>query len=200
MTESASIYKGDTGGPWRVGHRLDDGTLATLPGAYTCKIKVSGTAIDRAVTDVGPDTDGTANKRFIAALTPAETLTLAAGQYVVAVEVENTGVVPPLRVETHIILTVEDHVVGSSASVSPPSEADLLRTELAQVRAGRIALMTGGVVQKVRNGRYATEMWYATASLSDYNMMIATLEREIAAADRIASGGTRRSAISVVWN
>lgn len=79
------------------------------------------------------------------------------------------------------------------------SEADTLRAELAQVRAGRLALMNGGVVQKVRNGRYATEMWYATASLADYDRMIATLEREIAAAENVAAGGRKRMAIGTFY-
>lgn len=97
--------------------------------------------------------------------------------------------------EESFAVDVVDTVIGPTAL----SEADTLRAELAQVRAGRIALMTGGVVQKVRNGRYATEMWYATASLADYDRMIATLEREIAAAENVAAGGRKRMAIGTFY-
>lgn len=196
MTESTLIYRGDTGGPWNVGHKLDDGSLATLGVAYTCKIKVPGSAIDRAVTDKTGD-----GKRFIAALLPAETLTLAAGQYVVAIEVENTTLTPPLRVETHIILTVSEHIVGSTYVPDLGDVTAELREELRQVRAARLAFFTGGVVQKVRNGRYATEMWYASPrGLADYDAMIAALESEIAAAEAVVAGKTRRRVICApVW-
>lgn len=90
-------------------------------------------------------------------------------------------------------------IVDSVDGPAALSEADTLRAELVQVRAGRLALMTGGIVQKVRNGRYATEMWYATASLADYDRMIATLEREIAAAENVAAGGRRRMAIGTFY-
>ncbi len=195
MTESTSIFKGDTAGPWNVGHKLDDGTLATLTGSYTCTIKVAGTAIERGVTDLTAD-----SKRFIAALTPTETATLTPGQYVVAIEVVNNTTIPPLRVETHIILTVSEQIVGSDHVPSTPDPVADLRAELAAVRAARLALMTGKTVQKIRTGRYATEMWYATATLADYDRMIATLEREIAAVEAVAAGRSRRRPIGLVWN
>lgn len=195
MTESTSIYKGDTAGPWNVGHKLDDGTLATLTGSYTCTIKVAGTAIERAVTDLTAD-----SKRFIAALTPTETATLTPGQYVVAIEVVNATTTPPLRVETHIILTVAEQIVGSDHVPTTPDPVTDLRAELAAVRAARIDLMTGKAVQKIRTGRYATEMWYASATLADYDKMIATLEREIAAAEAVAAGRPKRRAISLAWS
>ncbi|WP_310530718.1 gpW family head-tail joining protein [Novosphingobium sp.] len=192
MLEAKTIYQGDTP-VWHVGHDTDGaGSMADLTAGYTCRVRVVGTAIDRAVTDQTAD-----HLNFVVALTKVETAALAAGNYILAIQIENAGAA--FTAEDQGILTVKTQAI--EGVVDPViSEVDALKAELAQVRAGRIALMTGGVVQKVRNGRYATEIWYATASLSDYNMMIATLEREIAAADRIAGGGTRRSAISVVWN
>ena len=196
MTETASIYKGDTGGPWNVGHRLDDGSLTPLTVAYTCKIRVAGAAIERAVTDKTAD-----NLRFIAALTPTETNDLAAGQYVVAVEVENAALTPPLRAEKHIILTVNEHIVGSTFVPDLGDRTAELREELRQVRAARLSYFTGGVVQKARGGRYATEMWYAAPkSLAEYDAMIATLEREIAIAEAVAAGKPKRGAIGLYWN
>ena len=195
MTETASIYKGDTGGPWNVGHRLDDGNLAPLAPAYTCKIRVAGSAIERAITDKTGD-----NLRFIAALTPAETLALAAGQYVVAIEIENAALTPPLRVETHIILTVAEHIVGSTYVPDLGDRTAELREELAAVRAAQHSLYTGGIVQKVRGGRYATEMWYATATPADYDRMITKLEREIAGLEAAANGTPRRGHTALYWN
>lgn len=80
------------------------------------------------------------------------------------------------------------------------AEIAALREELAQVRAARLALFTGGVVQKVRGGRYANEVWYASPrGLADYDLMIATLEREIAALEAAAEGRPRRTAIGTTY-
>lgn len=192
MLEARSIHQGDTPA-WNVGHDTDgSGTMANLSSGYTCKIKVVGTSIDRSVTALTTD-----NLYFIASLTKAETSALEVGNYIVAVQIEKAAA--NFTDEAQGILTVEGSAFVSPYAGDPITEVETLRAELAQVRAGRIALMTGGVVQKVRNGRYATEMWYATASLSDYNMMIATLEREIAAAENVAAGGRKRMAIGTFY-
>jgi hypothetical protein len=202
MTETALIYKGDTF-LRRFGYELDDGTLATLPGSYSCAIRVPGTAVDRPVTDIGPDDDGTANKRFLASLTPAETVLFAAGQYIVAVEITNAALTPPLRVETHIILTVNEHIVGSTYVPDlgdRTAELTQLRTNLIECRAAMMEYFTGGVVQKVRGGRYGTEMWYAAPkSFAEYQELEAHLERKIAELESVAAGGRARSAIVGVW-
>jgi hypothetical protein len=199
MTETASIFKGDTAGPWRVAAPLDDGTLPTLPASYTCKIKVAGTLIDRAVTDIGPDDDGTANKRFLAALTPTETLTLEAGQYVVAIEIENTSLTPPLRIETHIILTVKEHIVGSAFVPTLPDAIADIQAELAAVRAARLAFMSGGAVKQAWSGRYGNRMTYDNPSLKDYNDMIYMLQRELEAAKNAECGLPARGRIGMQW-
>jgi hypothetical protein len=199
MTETASIYKGDTAGPWRVGHLLDDGTLATLPGAYTCKIKAASIAVERAVTDVGPDDDGTPNKRFIAALTPTETLLFAVGQHVIVIEVENTGTTPPLRKETHIILTVQEHGIGSTADLQPETEVERITAEIAAVRAARAAFMAGGAVKQAWSGRYGNRMTYDNPTLKDYNDMIVMLQRDLEAATNVENGHPRRRSIVPIW-
>jgi hypothetical protein len=199
MTEIASIYKGDTAGPWRVGHLLDDGTLATLPGTYTCKIKAASIAIERPVADVGPDDDGTPNKRFIAALTPAETLLFAVGQHVIVIEVENTATTPPLRKETHIILTVQEHGIGSGADLQPETEVEIIAAELAAVRRARHSFMTGGAVKQAWSGRYGNRMTYDNPSLKDYIDMIAMLQRDLEMAMNVAAGRPARGRIGICW-
>lgn len=194
MTETASIYKGDTAGPWNVGHKLDDGTLATLTGSYSCTIKVSGTAIERAVTDKNGG-----NTRFIAALTPTETDTLPAGQYVLALEVANATLTPPLKVETHIILTVLDQVVGSTSTVSPPTELDRLNTLKEALEDAQLSAI-GGATVEVWNGRYGNKMKMIAMSYDQIEAALSRVKRDIAAEGRAAAGGSRRAPVSVAWN
>jgi hypothetical protein len=194
MTETASIFKGDTGGPWNVGHRLDDGTLATLGVSYTCSIKVAGAGIERAVTDKTGD-----DKRFIAALTPTETNTLTPGQYVVAIEVINNGLTPPLRVETHIILTVSEQIVGSDHVPPAATELDRL-TALKTALEDALLIAAGGAPVEVWNGRYGNKVKYLTMSYDQIEMALARVKRDIAAEQRVAAGGARRAPIGVFWN
>jgi hypothetical protein len=194
MTETASIFKGDTGGPWNVGHRLDDGTLATLGVTYTCSIKVAGTAIERAVTDKTGD-----DKRFIAALTPTETNTLTPGQYVVAIEVINNSLTPPLRVETHIILTVSEQIVGSDHVPPAATELDRLNA-LKTALEDALLIAAGGAPVEVWNGRYGNKVKYQTMSYDQIEAALARVKRDIAAEERVAAGGSRRAPIGVFWN
>jgi hypothetical protein len=195
MTDSLSIYKGDTAGPWNVGVPLDDGTLATITAPWTCKIKVAGTAIDRAVADRTVD-----NKRFIAALTPAETDTLEVGQYVVAIEVENTTTIPPMRREQHIILTVAKHVVGSTDMPTPDGTIERLTTEIAEAKAQRRLVALGKAAVDVwRDGRRVRT---PVQSLDQLNAYIRTLEGELLEAQKeagIAMTTSRRSAIGTYY-
>jgi hypothetical protein len=198
MTETASIYKGDTFLK-RVGYRLDDGTLATLPGTFTCKIKAASIGVERPVTDIGPDDDGTPDKRFLAALTPTEALLFAVGQHVVVIEVENAATIPPLRKETHIILTVLEHGIGSTADLQPETEVEAITAELAAVRAARAAFMAGGTVQEAWSGRYGSKMKYANPTLKDYNDMIVMLQRDLERAQNIEAGLPARGRIGFRW-
>lgn len=194
MTDSQSIYKGDTAGPWNVGVTGDDGNLVTITAPWTCAIKVAGTAIDRAVPDRTVD-----NKRFIAALTPAETLTLADGQYVVAIEIENATTTPPVRREHHIILTVTKHVVGSTDMPEPPNRIDRLR---AREEALEDALdeAIGGKPVEVWNGRYGNKVKYEAMTYSQIETALERVRGQIADETRVAAGGARRGAIGLVWN
>jgi hypothetical protein len=197
MTETASIYKGDTFLK-RVGYRLDDGTLATLPGSFTCKIKASAIGVERPVTDVGPDDDGTANKRFLASLSPTETLAFPVGQHVVVVEIENTSTTPPLRKESHIILTVSEHGIGSTETLAPPTELDRLKAHREALLDAKDEAVGGSTIE-VWNGRYGNKMKQQAMT---YDQICTALERnrqEIATEERIAGGGSRRGGVAVVW-
>jgi hypothetical protein len=173
---------------------LSDGTLATLTGSYTCKIKVAGAGIERAVSDKNGE-----NTRFIAALTPSETTTLDAGQYVLAIEIENATLTPPLRLETHIILTVQEQIIGSDyvPSTTVETEVERITRELSEARAARAALMNGETVQEMwRDGRRIIKK---LPSLSEINATILTLERELADATSVAAGRPKRRAIGVYF-
>lgn len=196
MTDTQSIYKGDTGGPWNVGVTGEDGALLTITAPWTCKIKVAGTAIDRAVADRTSD-----NKRFIAALTPTETDGLAAGsQYVVAVEIENTTTTPPVRREHHIILTVLKHVVGSTDMPVPDGDIERLTGEIAEAKAQRRLVALGKAAVDVwRDGRRVRT---PVQSLGELNAYIRILEGELLEAQKeagIAMTTSRRSAIGTYY-
>lgn len=195
MTETLSIYRGDSTPPRLIGHRLDDGSLATLTGQYACRIKVAGTAIDRAVTTVTGD-----NKQFIAALTPAETATLAVGQHVLAIEIENLSLAPPWRAETHLILTIEEQIIGSSHVPAAETEVERLTREIGEIRAKRRDVALGKAIVEVwRDGRRVRT---PIATLAEFDALVRTLEGELMAA-RIAAGEAsvpaRRSAIGVCY-
>jgi len=192
MLEAKTIYAGDSVELALVGHRLSNGALVDLSAGYTCAVKVFGTAIDRPVTALVADEDGNLNRYFLVALTGVETTGLAVDAYPYAVTIAKAA--DSFRQTDEGTLTV---ITLPGAQPDPVAE---LRAELAAVRAARIDLMTGKVVQKIRTGRYATEMWYATATLADYDRMIATLEREIAAAEAVVAGRSKRRPIGLVWN
>jgi hypothetical protein len=196
MTDTLSIYKGDTAGPWNVGVTGDDGALVTITPPWTCKIKVAGTAIDRAVSDRTVD-----NKRFIAALTPAETDTLEVGLYVVAVEIENTTTTPPMRREHHIVLTVEKHVVGTTdVPAASETEIERLTREISELKTQRINVASGNAVIDVwREGRRIRKH---VSTIDELNSLIRLLEGELVSA-QVAAGvtpTTRRRPIALVWN
>ena len=93
----AELYAGDTSGVWELGFVTSAAgvkpvVLADLDGNFSCRIAVQGTAMAaRAVTVKTGD-----NLRFRAWLTPAETLALGPGDYVVGIELRNPTLVPPL--------------------------------------------------------------------------------------------------------
>lgn len=72
-----------------------------------------------------------------------------------------------------------------------------IAAELAQVRAARTALATGQRVTDVwKDGR---RMTFSAMSMTDFDTLIASLERELDAATSVARGGRRRRAIALGW-
>lgn len=190
MTETTSIFQGDLA-KWNVGHKLDDGSLATLDANYTCVIKVAGTTIERPVTDKNAD-----DTRFIAALTPTETNGLDVGQYVVAIEIENTSLTPALRIETHIILTVNEQVVGADTNPDAvESDVDRLTREIAEAKSQRALVASGkAVIDAWRDGRRIRRHIPTMSELEEH---IRQLEGELyqAQVDAGTSATPRRTAI-----
>lgn len=109
------IRQGNTGPKYRIGVPSFDvdglpvaNTFEDLSVNYTCTISVptASPAISRAVTARSSD-----DFRFLAQLTPAETLTMAVGTHQVAIEVNDTTATPPFRVETHLRIKIEMQVI-----------------------------------------------------------------------------------------
>jgi len=108
---SKRIKQGNVSPVWRVAVQTFDadgvaivGSFEDLSANYTCTVAVT-TAIpplERVVTRLSTD-----NKRFLVQLTAAETDTMAIGNHKVAIEVENTVVIPPFRVEAHEELVID---------------------------------------------------------------------------------------------
>lgn len=72
-----------------------------------------------------------------------------------------------------------------------------IAAEIADVRAARSALATGSrVVDVWKDGR---RMKFSEMSLTDFDTLIASLEREYDAAQSVENGGRRRRAIPLAW-
>lgn len=113
------IKQGDTAGIWRVGHVLSDPGVAPkvyadLTTGYSCKIRAvyeaDGTeaVAERAVSDLDAD-----NTHFLAALLPAETASLNVGKVIVAVQLQNLSLTPPLRAERHYEVNVFESLAAN---------------------------------------------------------------------------------------
>lgn len=190
--EAKTIIQGDSVG-WLVWHDTDgNGTLADLSSGYTCRIVVIGTAIDRAISALAPAYDGAAaNTAFVAGLTLVETAALAVGQYVVAIKVANTGI--GFSGEQHGILTVQ----SAAPAVSPPTDADGLREDLAVVDATMRRFMSGEMVKEVsRDGRRIVKDNPTFQQLTDHREFLLSA---IAAAESAESGRPRRRAITLAY-
>jgi len=115
MTTSKRIKQGNISPLWRVGvqeYTVDGvpitGQMVTLDMNYTCTVACTTAvpALERAVTTKSSD-----DKRFLVQLTPTETLTMGVGQHIIAIEVENTTLTPPFRVEDHVELVIEQEYI-----------------------------------------------------------------------------------------
>lgn len=114
---SKRIKQGNLGPVWRVGVQTFDasgvaisGSFEDLSANYTCTVAVATAIppIERTVTRLSSD-----NTRYLVQLTGAETATMSVGNHTIAIEVENTTVVPPFRIEEHVELIIEEeHIVA----------------------------------------------------------------------------------------
>lgn len=107
------IFAGDTGDVWEIGlvtsaPGVTPRELADLDNNFSCRLVVAEAEppIDRAVT-----AKDNANTRFLAWLTPAETLALGEGTWTVGLELSNPTLAPPLVRETHVVVRIEPGLV-----------------------------------------------------------------------------------------
>ena len=108
MSSVQTIFAGDTSDVWEVG------LVTTPPGtrppryeprvpAFTCWLAVEGAAppIAREIT-----AKDVMNTKFLAWLTPAESLALGTGSWRVGIELRNPAMVPPLVREAHAVVRI----------------------------------------------------------------------------------------------
>lgn len=115
MAAKQTTVVGNTGPLYRVGvpERDSNGELTGLyesmnDSNWTCRIYVelnNSDTIDRPVTTLSAD-----GFRFLAQLTPAETILIPAGVHTVAIEVANPSTSPPFLIEQHELLELIDEV------------------------------------------------------------------------------------------
>lgn len=107
------IFAGDTSDVWEIGlvtsrAGISPVVLAALGGAFSCRLVVAGAVppIDRVIS-----AQNLAGNRFLAWLTPAETLALGKGSWQVAIMLSNPALVPPLVREVRAIVRIETNLV-----------------------------------------------------------------------------------------
>jgi hypothetical protein len=105
-----TVRRGDTSVIWRVGHKDENGDFLSVAdgSGYACKVKIKDTAIPvRTVTARDAD-----QKVFLVALLPAETDLLVAGRsYTVAIQIDNTTLIPQLSREKWVDLYVTEAAI-----------------------------------------------------------------------------------------
>ena len=114
MTDQSkqTLFAGDTSDVWEIGLVTSaEGApvvLAALDGNFSCRLVVVGAVppIARAVPD-----KNAGNTRFLAWLTPAETLALGKGTWQVAFELRNAALQPPLVREIHDVVRIAPGLV-----------------------------------------------------------------------------------------
>lgn len=113
MAAKVTTVVGNTGPLYRIGIPQRDGNgvlvtdangdqvYETIDSNWSCRVYVENgsNTIDRFVTAISSD-----GFRYLAQLTPAETLTLPAGLHTVAIEVSNPTTTPPFNIEKHELL------------------------------------------------------------------------------------------------
>lgn len=191
MLEPKSIYPGNSAA-WYAGHDANgDGIGEDLSVGYTCRLRVIGTAVDRAVTTLVADGSGNANRRFLVALTPAETTALVAADYIVVIDIANAS--------ANWAATDEGKLTILSVPAAEPTELDRLKELRAALQAAQLAAV-GGSVQEVWNGRYGNKMKYVTMTYNQIKAALEDVNRMIADEERVAAGGSRRGGgVGIVW-
>lgn len=111
-----------------------------------------------------------------------------------------------VRVTTSDGRTLEDSFAVNVVDTSIIEE-DATPTELERLRAYKEKLLDardqaadGGSVAEVWNGRYGTRMKYNAMTYDEIVKALLQVDRDIAALERVDSGGSRRSPIGIVWN
>lgn len=187
MPEARTIFQGDSTG-WYISR----GSLSLATG-YNCRIKVVGTAVDRAVTTLVADDAGNPNRRFYAELTPAETALFALGTYVVIIQLATDS--GDYSDEDHYILTVQAQGIGGTDAPSPPTEADKWRDRINLVDAAIEARLAGDAIREAwRDGRRIIRESMTMKELTDLRLFY---EQKLSGAELLASGGARRRGIPV---
>lgn len=189
MLEPKSIYPGNSTA-WYAGHDANgDGIGEDLSVGYTCRLRVIGTAIDRAVVTLVADDAGNLNRRFLVALTPVETAALVATEYTIVIDIAKAA--------ANWAATDE----GKLTILSVPAEASHLdwlkehRTRLLEAKMEAI----GGVPQEVWNGRYGNKVKYTVMTYAQICEALDRVDVEIAAETSVAAGGSRRAHTGLVW-
>lgn len=108
-----TLFAGDTSDVWEIGlvtslPGVKPVALAVLGGDFTCRLVVAN-----AVPPIARDivVKNAASTRFLAWLTPAETLALGKGTWRIALELRNPALVPELVRELHDIVRIEPGLV-----------------------------------------------------------------------------------------
>lgn len=73
-----------------------------------------------------------------------------------------------------------------------------ITADLVALRAARTKLATGEMVREV--ARAGRKLVNGLPSLSELNALIEQRERDLAAAEAVAAGGLRRSAVGLAWS
>jgi hypothetical protein len=113
MADRQTIIAGDDGDVWEIGLITsapgEPVELAALDGTFSCFLSVKGAVppIYREIVVKNED-----NTRFLAWLTPAETLALGKGTWLVGLELRNPTLVPPLVRETHRPVVIREAIVA----------------------------------------------------------------------------------------
>lgn len=101
--------------------------------------------------------------------------------------------------ELEVALGVD--VVDSTVieTVAEPTELERLQAYKEKLLDARDQAADGGLVGEVWNGRYGTRMKYITMTYAEIAKALLQVDRDIAALERVASGGSRRAPIGITW-